>query len=64
MKKRPVKVPLLLTQCDCCERRRVCAAAGFALPAAGLWTWVCRACIAASIRRARAALREFRRQGR
>jgi len=37
--KRRVMAPLLITGCDCCQRRRACA------PFRDLGLWLCRQCI-------------------
>jgi len=50
--------PLLITGCDCCQRRRTCAPFRF------LGLWLCRDCIRRLMPRLTAALREFQRQGR
>jgi hypothetical protein len=57
MKRRCV-APLLITGCDCCQRRRACA------PFRDLGLWLCKLCIRGLMPRLTAALREFQRQGR
>jgi hypothetical protein len=57
MKRRCV-APLLITGCDCCQRRRACA------PFRDLGLWLCKLCIRRFARVGIKAMDEFQRQGR
>ena len=56
--KRRVLAPLLVTGCDCCQRRRTCA------PFRDLGLWLCKLCIVRVRVTGLRALDHFSRQGR
>ena len=56
--KRRVLAPLLITGCDCCQRRRACA------PFRDLGLWLCLRCIWRVVAGCSKACLEFQRQGR